>query len=57
MKFVLTFSAKAIKVLHKLESDNSLMKRLKAVHKTLVYLQVNPKHPSLHTHKFDDIHP
>ena len=35
-----------------LESDRALAKRLKAVRKTLAYLQSNPRHPSLNTHKY-----
>ena len=33
----------------------SLKKRLKAVRKALGYLEVNPRHPSLNTHKFSSL--
>jgi len=33
-----------------------LSKRLKAVRKTLGYLEVNPRHPSLNTHKYSSMH-
>ena len=38
-----------------LESNPALKKRLKAVQKTLGYLQTNPRHPSLNTHKYSAI--
>ena len=41
--------------LKRLEEDASLMKQLKAVRKMLAYLQVNPRHPSLNTHKYSAI--
>ncbi len=30
----------------------TISKRLKAVRKTLGYLEINPRHPSLNTHKY-----
>ena len=50
--FELLFTEQAISDLQKLESNPSLLKRLKAVRKTLGYLQTNPRHPSLQTHKY-----
>jgi len=50
--FKLIFSQKARDNLKELEKNNSLAKRLKAVRKTLAYLENNPKHPSLNTHKY-----
>tara|TARA_R110000868_G_scaffold380784_1_gene646914 strand:+ start:87242 stop:87535 length:294 start_codon:yes stop_codon:yes gene_type:complete len=35
-----------------LEKNPALKKRLKAVRKALSYLEVNPRHPSLNTHKY-----
>ncbi len=52
MSFQLRFTSAAKIHLETLEQDNSLNKRLKAVRKTLAYLQKNPKHPSLNTHKY-----
>ena len=53
--FKMQLSEQAINDLYKLESDPSLEKRLKAVRKTLAYLQSNPRHPSLKTHKYTAI--
>ena len=41
--------------LKKLESNRSMQKRLKAVRKALAYLQCNPRHPGLNTHKYSAI--
>lgn len=38
-----------------LENSPALKKRLKAVQKTLAYLQNNPRHPSLNTHKYTSL--
>jgi hypothetical protein len=38
-----------------LELNSSLSKRFKAVNKALAYLQSNPKHPSLNTHKYSSL--
>ncbi|MFA5260075.1 MAG: hypothetical protein WC450_02480 [Candidatus Omnitrophota bacterium] len=35
-----------------LKKDKGLQKRQKAVQKTFKFLKVNPRHPSLQTHKF-----
>jgi bisphosphoglycerate-dependent phosphoglycerate mutase len=51
-KFEMLLTEQAINDLSKLESDNSLKKRLKSVRKALAYLQFNPRHPSLNTHKY-----
>ncbi len=55
MAFNLIFSDDANEDMDELESDRSLLKRLKAVNKTLAYLQNNPHHPSLNTHKYQAI--
>ena len=52
MTFVLQFSDEADNQLNALENNKALLKRLKAVRKSLAYLETNPRHPSLHTHKF-----
>ena len=51
MLFNLKFTLEAKEQLKKLEKSN-YHKRLKAVRKTLAYLENNPKHPSLNTHEF-----
>lgn len=53
--FNLLFTTQASKDLDKLENNKGLEKRLKAVRKTLAYLQMNPRHPSLNTHKYKSI--
>jgi hypothetical protein len=50
--FTLKFTTQAIADLNSLEEDNSLLKRLKAVRKALAYLETNPRHPGLNTHKY-----
>lgn len=36
-------------------ANPALEKRLKAVRKALGFLQLNPKHPGLHTHKYTSL--
>ncbi|WP_341790816.1 hypothetical protein [Rickettsia endosymbiont of Polydrusus tereticollis] len=55
MNFKLLFTIQANKDLEELENDKGLEKRLKAVRKSLAYLQMNPRHPSLNTHKYQSI--
>lgn len=55
MDFDLVFTDQASADLDALEADASLSKRLKAVRKALGYLETNPRHPGLNTHKFDSI--
>lgn len=53
MKFKLKFTSEAKKSLAKLEKTDS--KKYKKVLKTLGLMQVNLRHPSLNTHKYDSI--
>lgn len=55
MSFSLKFTSQAEADLKSLEEDNSLLKRLKAVRKALGYLETNPKHPGLETHKYSSL--
>ena len=55
MPFQLFFTQQANRDLHQLESHPHLAKRLKAVRKTLGYLETNPRHPGLRTHKYTAI--
>ena len=55
MDFDLKFTDQAEKDLYSLEENAHLKKRLKAVRKSLGFLQTNPKHPSLNTHKYSSI--
>ena len=50
--FNLLLTEQASADLDKLENNPSLAKRLKAVRKTLGYLETNPRHPGLNTHKY-----
>ena len=55
MSFTLKFTSQAEADLKSLEDDNSLLKRLKAVRKALGYLETNPRHPGLGTHKYESL--
>jgi hypothetical protein len=52
MHFKLCFTEQADDDLNILASNKHLLKRLKAVRKALGYLETNPRHPSLNTHKY-----
>ena len=52
MIFNLNFTYQADRDLEELEKSPALLKRLKAVYKALGYLENNPRHPSLNTHKY-----
>jgi hypothetical protein len=55
MSFTLRFTPQAEADLKALEDDKSLFKRLKAVRKALGFLEVNPRHPGLNTHKYSSL--
>ena len=55
MNFNLLFTHEASENYNNLEKDPSLIKRFKAVRKALGYLETNPRHPSLNTHKYSAI--
>lgn len=48
----LRFTQQAHDDLTSLERDKGLAKRLKAVRKTLGYLEINPRHQGLNTHEY-----
>lgn len=50
--FKLQFTTTAKTQLELLQKNNSLKKRLKSVLKALAYLETNPRHPGLNTHKY-----
>jgi hypothetical protein len=52
MPFALLFTAEADGQMDKLEENPALAKRRKAVNKALAFLEHNPRHPGLNTHKF-----
>jgi len=53
--FDLIFTERSSADLDSLEADSGLAKRLKALRKALAYLESNPRHPGLNTHKYDPI--
>ena len=53
--FKLQFTSTAKAQLETLKKDASLKKRSKAVLKALAYLETNPRHPGLNTHKYTAI--
>ena len=55
MQFELLFSKEADANYDHLEKNKALAKRLKSVKKALGYLEKNPGHPSLNTHKYSAI--
>ncbi len=55
MSYKLLFTDQANSDLASLEKNPNLKKRLKAVRKTLGYLETNPHHQSLHTHKYNSL--
>ncbi|MDX2345575.1 MAG: hypothetical protein QNK11_01680 [Legionella sp.] len=50
--FKLLFTPQASHDFDHLAEDKALLKRFKAVRKALGYLEQNPRHPSLNTHKY-----
>jgi hypothetical protein len=52
MRFFLSFTPAATISLKELKESPHLAKRFKAVSKTLMLLQENPRHPGLQTHEF-----
>lgn len=54
MSFKLEFTNEAIKQLKELDGKG-LEKRLKAVRKALGFLETNPRHPALNTHKYSSL--
>lgn len=52
MDYKIIFSQRASDDFELLEKNHGLKKQFKAVKKALNYLQINPRHPSLNTHKF-----
>lgn len=55
MNFNLLFTQEASDQYDKLEQDRANLKHFKAVRKALAYLETNPRHQSLNTHKYKSI--
>jgi hypothetical protein len=53
--FKLKFTEEAANQLVELKQDKTKLSRYKAVMKILGFMQTNLRHPSLNTHKFDDM--
>lgn len=54
MAFALIFSERAASEFEALAASKALLKRFKATRKALAYLETNPRHPGLRTHKYSD---
>jgi hypothetical protein len=50
--FKIVFSSEADTQMDEIEANPALLKRCKAVHKALAFLESDPRHPGLKTHKF-----
>ena len=55
MSFKLKFTNEADAQLDALEKNKGLTKRLKSVRKALGYLETNPRHSALNTHKYSSL--
>ena len=55
MSFQLLYTLEADAQLNELSANKNLAKRNKAVLKALRFLQNDPSHPSLNTHKYDSM--
>lgn len=55
MPFKLLFTDQASNDFDSLQKNSSLKKRFKAVRKALGYLELNPRHPGLNTHKYSSL--
>lgn len=55
MSFELLFTHQASDDLDNLAHNKALEKRFKAVRKALGYLEINPRHPGLRTHKYESL--
>ena len=55
MPFFIDMTLRARAELEAIEQNPAQVKRLKAVRKALAFLENNPRHPGLNTHKFTSI--
>lgn len=55
MKFDLNFTPSASATLKELKHSHDLLRQYKAVVKTLRFLQENPRHPGMQSHKYHSI--
>jgi hypothetical protein len=52
MSFAIVFSSEADAQMNTIEANPALSKRAKAVQNALAFLESNPRHPGLKSHKF-----
>jgi hypothetical protein len=55
MIYTIAMTKAAVAQLTDIKKDAGLLKRYKAVEKTLKLLQANPRHPGLHTHQYHSL--
>jgi mRNA-degrading endonuclease RelE of RelBE toxin-antitoxin system len=55
MPFKLLVTRQASQDLDELEKNPAMLKRLKAIRKALAFLENNPRHPALNTHKYTSL--
>ena len=55
MKYRIELTPRAAEEFNRLMNDNSQIKIFKAVKKTLDFMEVNLRHPSLNTHEFHSL--
>lgn len=55
MPFFIDMTLRARAELGALEHNPAQIKRLKAVRKTMYFLETNPRHPGLNTHKYSSM--
>jgi hypothetical protein len=55
VSFELLFTEQASSDLSELEKNRAHAKRLKAIQKAMGYLQTNPRHPGMKTHKYTSL--
>lgn len=53
--FEIKFTVKSEEQFNKLKNTKSKKAQFKAVGKTIAYMKINLRHPSLNTHKFSDM--
>jgi len=53
--YILEYTDEAVNQLAELRAKAPLAKRFKSVRKALGYLETNPRHPGLQTHKYDSL--
>ncbi|MGB0720370.1 MAG: type II toxin-antitoxin system RelE family toxin [Bdellovibrionales bacterium] len=56
MRFEIAFSERADAEMDAIEANPAHKKRAKAVRKALAFLESNPRHPGLNTHKYSSLH-